>query len=127
MYIALKHAHLFALGLSFLVFFVRGLLMMRESNLLNHRALLIGPHIINLLLIASGIALAVSLQLSPSEQPWLLVKIVALFVYIGLGVMTFKHPKMMVRKVLWISALFVFAFIVSIAKSRNPLGFLAGF
>jgi uncharacterized membrane protein SirB2 len=98
---------------------------MRQSSVASHRAFLIGPHAINALLIGSGIALAVSLHLSPTEQPWLAAKLAALLVYIALGVMTFKHPSLAVRKLLWILALVVFAFIVSVAETKNPLGFLA--
>lgn len=125
MYEILKHSHLTALLISFTLFFVRGLLMMRESNASKHRAFLIAPHIINFILIGTGICLAVTLHLNPANQPWLAVKLIALVAYIVLGVLTFKHPVMMVRKTLWLSALIVFAFIVSVAISKNPLGFLA--
>ena len=125
MYEILKHTHLTALALSFLLFFIRGLLMMRESPLGKHRALIITPHVINLLLIGSGISLAVFMHLSPGNQPWLLVKLVALVLYIALGVLTFKHPKLFVRKIFWLLALIIFAFIVSVAQSKNPLGFFA--
>ncbi len=127
MYDILKHTHLTVLALSFLLFFVRGYLMMRESPISKHRALLITPHIVNLLLIGSGIGLAVFLHLSPGNQPWLAVKLVALILYIALGILTFKHPKLAVRKILWLSALIVFAFIVSVAQSKNPYGFFARF
>ena len=121
----LKHTHLTALGISFLLFFVRGYLMMRESPFGKNRALVITPHIVNLLLIGSGISLAVFLHLNPGNQPWLVVKLVALVLYIVLGILTFKHPKLLVRKILWLLALLVFAFIVSVAVSKNPLGFFA--
>lgn len=123
--VILKHTHLTALALSFLLFFIRGYLMMRESNASKHRAFLIAPHIINLLLIGSGIALAVVMHFNPANQPWLATKLIALFVYITLGILTFKHPVLKIRKLLWVSALIVFAFIVSVAQSKNPLGFFA--
>jgi len=99
--------------------------MMRESPISKHRALVITPHVINLLLIGSGISLAVFMHLSPGNQPWLMVKLVALVLYIALGVLTFKHPKLFVRKIFWLLALIIFAFIVSVAQSKNPLGFFA--
>lgn len=123
--VILKHTHLTALAISFLLFFVRGYLMMRGSNASKHRAFLIAPHIVNLLLIGSGIALAVVLHFNPANQPWLAVKLVALVIYIALGVLTFKHPSLKIRKILWLSALIVFAFIISVAQSKNPLGFFA--
>lgn len=121
----LKHIHLTALAISFFLFFIRGYLMMRESNASKHRAFLIAPHIVNLLLIGSGIALAVVMHFNPANQPWLVVKLTALVIYIALGILTFKHPSIKVRKILWLSALAVFAFIVSVAQSKNPLGFFA--
>lgn len=124
--VILKHTHLTALALSFLLFFIRGYLMMRDSSASKHRVFLIAPHIVNLLLIGSGIALAVVMHFNPANQPWLAVKLVALVVYIALGILTFKHPVLKIRKILWISALVVFAFIVSVAQSKNPLGFFAG-
>lgn len=126
MYEILKHTHLTALAISFLLFFVRGCLMMRESTSAKHKIFLIAPHIVNLVLIVSGISLAVLLHLNPASQPWLATKLVALVIYIALGIATFKHPKLQVRKILWLLALIVFAFIVSVAESKNPLGFLAG-
>lgn len=125
MYLILKHIHLTVIVISFLLFFVRGNLMMRESTLAKHKLFLIVPHIVNLILIATGISLAVVLQINPADQPWLAIKLVALVVYIALGILTFKHPKPQVRKVLWLLALIVFAFIVSIAESKSPLGFFA--
>jgi len=67
------------------------------------------------------------MHLSLSNQPWLLVKLVALVLYIALGVLTFKHPKLIMRKTFWLLTLIVFAFIVSVAQSKNPLGFFAKF
>ena len=123
--IILKHIHLTALAISFFLFFICGYLMLRESNASKHRAFLIAPHIVNLLLIGSGIALAVVMHFNPANQPWLVVKLTALVIYIALGILTFKHPSIKVRKILWLSALVVFAFIVSVAQSKNPLGFFA--
>ncbi len=125
MYEILKHTHLTALAVSFLLFFVRGYLMMRQSNASKHRIFLIAPHIVNLILIGTGISLAVLLHLNPASESWLAAKLVALVIYIILGVLTFKHPSINVRKALWLLALVVFAFIVSVAQSKNPLGFFA--
>lgn len=126
MYEILKHTHLTAIVISFILFFVRGNLMMRNSNKAKHKVFLIAPHIVNLILIASGISLAVVMHFNPATQPWLTVKLVALVIYIALGILTFKHPSLRVRKVLWVVSLLVFAFIVSVAESKNPLGFFAG-
>ena len=99
--------------------------MMRESINAKHKFFLIAPHLVNLVLIGSGLALAIFLHLTPGSQPWLAVKLGALLIYIALGVAPFKHPKLQVRKVLWVIALVLLAFIVSVAESKSPLGFFA--
>jgi uncharacterized membrane protein SirB2 len=125
MYETLKYLHIIAVITSFLLFFIRGQLMMRESINAKHKLFLITPHIVSLILIASGIGLAITLHINPATQPWLAVKLAALVVYIALGILTFKHSSLKVRKILWLVALIIFAFIVSVAESKNPLGFFA--
>ena len=123
MYAILKHSHLLIIAIAFILFFVRGILMMRKSNAASHKIFKIAPHILYTLLIGTGIGLVVALNLSPLEQPWLLAKLIALVAYIVLGVLTFKHPNPTIRKILWLVTLIVFAYIVSVAHSKNPLGF----
>ena len=125
MYIILKHSHLLIIGIAFVAFFIRGILMMRQSPATNHRVFKIAPHILYTLLIATGVGLAIQLDISPIAQPWLLAKILALALYIVLGVLAFKHPNLTIRKILWVFALIVFAYIVSVAHSKKVLGFFA--
>lgn len=123
MYLALKHIHLTFVALSLLAFFVRGIWLFMNSGMLSKKWVKILPHIISTILLVSGIVLAVELNMSPGSQPWIMAKIIGLVVYIGLGVAAFKIPNPTGRKLLWISALIVFAYIVSVAISKNPLGF----
>lgn len=125
MYLALKHIHLTFVALSLLAFFVRGFWLFMNSSMLSKRWVKILPHIISTILLVSGIVLAVHLSMSPGSQPWLMAKIVGLIAYIGLGVAAFKVPNPNARKLLWISALIVFAYIVSVAISKSPLGFFS--
>lgn len=123
MYLALKHIHLTFAVLSLLAFFVRGIWLFTNSGMLGKKWVKILPHIVSTFLLASGIILAVHLSMSPGSQPWLMAKIAGLIAYIGLGVAAFKVSNPVARKVCWVSALVVFAYIVSVAISRNPLGF----
>lgn len=123
MYLALKHIHLTFVFLSLLAFFVRGLWLFMNSSMLTKKWVKILPHIISTILLVSGIVLAVHLGMSPGSQPWLMAKIIGLIVYIGLGVAAFKVPNPTARKVLWVIALVVFAYMVSVAMSKNPMGF----
>jgi uncharacterized membrane protein SirB2 len=125
MYALLKHAHLLIIAIAFLVFVTRGIFMMRNNTLAYHKIFNIIPHIFYTLLIATGIGLAIQQHLSPLEQPWLLAKLIALVVFVILGVLAFKHPSLLIRKVLWLFALVVFIYIASVAQSKNPLGFLS--
>jgi uncharacterized membrane protein SirB2 len=125
MYAMLKHSHLLIIAIAFIVFFVRGILMLRSAPAASHAFFKIAPHIFYTLLLATGISLVVQLQLSPMAQPWLLAKLIALVVFIVLGVLAFKHPNVTVRKIVWLLALVVFVYIASVAMSKNPLGFFA--
>jgi len=120
----LKQLHMLFAFISLLGFITRGVWMLRESPLLRQRWVRILPHINDTLLLVSAISLAVLMGLSPGAHPWLMTKILALFVYIGLGVLAFRHPRKPVRTLAWLAALAVFMFIVSVAFSKQPLGFL---
>ena len=83
------------------------------------------PALVDTLLLASAIALAWTLRLSPLDKPWVLAKIVALVVYIALGIVALKpEAPLPVRAASWVAALAVFGYIVSVAIAKNPRGFL---
>lgn len=124
MYLALKHTHLVFVALSLLFFILRGLWLFTSSPLLTKKWAKILPHIISTLLLASGIVLALHLGISPGSQPWLLAKIIALVVYIGLGVATFKVANRGLSTGLWLAALVTFAYMIIVAISKDPLGFI---
>ncbi len=119
----LKHLHMTFALLSFLGFFLRGIWMMTGSPLLQSKPVKVLPHINDTLLLVTAVALAFLIGYSPFQHGWLLTKIVALFVYIGLGVLAFRHPTRAVRIGAWAAALIVFLYIVSVAFSKDPLGF----
>jgi uncharacterized membrane protein SirB2 len=124
-YIALKHIHLTFVVLSLLAFFVRGIWLFMNSGMLGKKWVKILPHIISTILLVSGVVLAVHLSMSPGSQPWLMAKIIGLIVYIGLGVAAFKVPNPTASKLLWVSALLVFAYILSVAITKSALGFFS--
>lgn len=123
MYLALKHIHLTFVVLSLIAFFVRGIWLFMNSAMLSKKWVKILPHFISTILLVSGIVLAVHLSMSPGSQPWLMAKIIGLIAYIGLGVAAFKASNPTARKLLWVSALVIFAYIVSVAITRSPAGF----
>jgi uncharacterized membrane protein SirB2 len=98
--------------------------MLNGSGLLNKKIMKIAPHIINTLMLLSGIGIAVYLGLSPGDHPWLLAKLIGIVIFIALGIVAFKASKPAVRAGLWILALVVFIDIAAIAISKSPWGLL---
>ena len=97
--------------------------MASEHPLLQHRAAKVLPHIIDTLLLGSAITLLFILHLSPLAQPWLIAKIIALLVYIGLGMVALRLGRTRKTKVIaWILALLTVVYIVSVAYSKSPWG-----
>jgi len=82
------------------------------------------PHVIDSVLLLSALTLAWMLRLTPSAAPWLLAKIIGLLLYIGLGVVALRPGgPLAVRATAWAAALLTFGWIVSVAVTKNPLGF----
>ena len=124
----LKTIHVSCAILSFGGFFIRGIWILRGSALLQHRWVKIFPHIVDTVLLASAIIMAVSLRQSPLEQPWLAAKIVALLVYIGLGIVALGHGRSQTTRLYaWLLGLLVFTYIAAVALSKSTLGWLVYF
>jgi len=123
-----KTIHVGCALLSIFGFTVRGVLMLRDSAILQMRLLKIAPHTIDTLLLGSAIWLAVQYGLSPADNPWLMAKIIALLVYISLGTVALKRGKTnKVRSIAWVAALVVFAYIVAVAVHTSPLVVCIGY
>lgn len=123
-YFALKTLHVSAAALSYSLFVLRGLWMMGDSPMLAQRWVRIVPHLVDTVLLAAAIALAVMSRQYPLQMDWLTAKVAALIVYIVLGSVAIKHGRTLgVRVLAWVAAQLVFAYIVAVALTRNPLVF----
>jgi len=108
--------------ISYSLFVLRGVWMLRASALLQQRWVKVVPHIVDSVLLLSAITLALQLSLSPLATPWLMTKIIALLLYILLGTLALKRGKTRtIRLLCWLSAQVVFIYIVSVALTHNPL------
>lgn len=126
LYLAIKYLHVACVGLSGLGFFLRGVLMLVDSPRLQHRALRIVPHVNDSLLLAAAIALAAMSGQYPFVADWVTAKVFGLIGYIILGSLALKTGRSKpVRFTCWVLALLTFVYIVSVARTRTPLGFLA--
>jgi uncharacterized membrane protein SirB2 len=125
-YLAVKAIHQSAVALSFAGFFARGLGAFADAPWVRARAAKTLPHIVDSVLLLSALWLAWMLRLNPVEAPWLLAKIIGLLAYIGLGMVALKEGRPRWQRALaWLAALAVFGYIVSVALTKNPLGFIA--
>jgi len=118
----LKSLHITCVILSFILFFLRGIWMLRDSPVMRQRWVRIAPHSVDTVLLVSAIALAWQLGYTPFNSPWLAAKIVALLLYIGLGLLAFRFAKTtQLRLIAWLSAQLAFFYIVAAAITHDPL------
>ena len=119
-YLIIKPLHVSFVLVSYSLFLLRGIWMLRASPQLQRPWVRILPHVNDTFLLVSGVTLAVITHQSPGSHPWLAAKIAALVVYIGLGTVAFKRRKLWA----WLAAQAVFFYIVAVAVTRHPLPFL---
>ena len=125
MYSVLKLVHVGAAVVSISGFALRGLWMLRGSALLEHRLVRILPHIVDTILLLSGIALVWLMQLQVTGQPWLMTKLIAVVVYIGLGMVALRRGRTLaIRAVAFSLALATFAYIAGLALSKSLFSWL---
>jgi uncharacterized membrane protein SirB2 len=120
-YAVIKYVHLATVVTSLALFFVRGLWMILDSSQLEGRWVRVLPHVNDTVLLVAGVWLAFELRLSPAAAPWLTAKLVALLVYIGLGMLALRPGRTKrARVAAWVAALAVFGYIVAVAVTRSP-------
>ncbi len=127
LYVAIKYLHIACVVLSISGFCLRGLLLMRNSALARRRWLRILPHVNDTILLTAGIVLTVLIAQYPFLDGWLTAKFFGLIAYIVLGALALKPgrpPRL--RLAAGGAAVAVFGWIVSVALSKDGLGFLAG-
>jgi uncharacterized membrane protein SirB2 len=118
----IKILHLSSVVLSYSLFFMRGIWVLRASPIMQQRWVKIAPHLIDTVLLGSAITLAVMLGISPLSAPWLAAKICALLIYIVLGSFALKRAKAREAKLaFWLSAQAVFFYIVLTAWAHDPM------
>ncbi|MBK6555490.1 MAG: SirB2 family protein [Rhodocyclaceae bacterium] len=128
MYLAVKSLHVACVIVSITGFFMRGWLTFADSPAMGRRWLKWAPHVNDTVLLAAAISLAVMSEQYPLAQSWLTAKIVGLLVYILLGMLALKPGRSRgARIAAWLAALVVFAYVVAVALTRDPAGFLAWF
>lgn len=121
-YAALKSIHVGSVAASYTLFFLRGVWMMRDSPRLAQRWMKVVPHVVDTVLLASAVTMAVMIRQYPFVAGWLMAKVIGLVIYIALGMIALKRGRSKrIRVTAWIAAQCVFFYIVAVALTRNPL------
>ena len=122
-YFALKHLHMSFAALSGILFFIRGILMLRrkDGTPLPQKTLLDrGSYIVDTVLLASALTLMVWSAQYPFVTLWITVKVLAVVAYIVVGVVALKRGKTRgIRAGAFIAALLIFAYIVKLAVTKQ--------
>lgn len=126
MYLAVKYVHVISVVLSLTGFFLRGVLMMRDSPVLGARWIRVLPHINDTVLLIAALTLAAMTHQYPFVVGWVTAKVFGVIAYIILGTLALRQASTRgMRIACWLASMAVFGWIVSVALTRQPLGFLA--
>ncbi len=119
-YLVIKQIHMTSAAVSISLFLLRGIWMSQDSPRLQALWVRVLPHLVDTTLLVSAISMAILSHQYPGQQSWLTAKVVALLLYIGLGMVALKRGRnRTIRLVAWIAALLVFGYIVAVALSRQ--------
>lgn len=118
----LKHLHIGSVAVSYALFWLRGVWVIRASTILQQTWVHVVPHAVDTVLLGSAIALAWRIGVSPFAAPWLMAKLLALAVYIGLGFVAIRFARTRrTHLVAWVLAQGVFLYIVGVAVAKDVL------
>ena len=115
----IKSIHVLCALLSISGFIYRGFLKLNNPDKLAKKWLKISPHIIDTILLLSAIYLVFASQYYPTLFNWVTVKIIALVLYIILGLLTLRFCKTRTGVLVsFILAVTTFAYIIFVARTK---------
>lgn len=124
--ILLKNLHMGLALLSIGGFILRFTWKQTGHGLFEHRLTRVLPHVVDTFFLAAGIGLAINIAQYPFREPWLTAKVFGLLAYIVLGSFALKRAQSArVQYIAFVCALFSFAWIGSVARSRDAWGFFS--
>ena len=125
-YLAIRTFHESAVALSVTGFAVRGVAGLFGARWVRGRVAKTLPHVVDTALLTSALMLVTMLHVNPFATPWLQAKMSGLVAYIVLGAIALRpgvHRAW--RACAGLGALATVGWIVSVAFTKDPLGFLA--
>ena len=126
-YLPLRAVHIGCAILTITLFVARGLLMLADSRWQHHPLVRWTPVAVDTVLFTTALMLTTIIHQYPFTTAWLTVKVSLLVVYIVLGSIALRHGRTpRIRRAAFVAALAAVAFLVTVARTHQPLGFLAG-
>jgi uncharacterized membrane protein SirB2 len=123
-YADIKWIHVAAVLTTGLLFFARGVGMWIGSPIGMSASVRYVSYAVDTTLLTAALMLTTLTHQSPLAQPWLATKIVLLVAYIALGSMALKRgTTLRSRRTSFIAAIACYGYILSVALTREPLGF----
>ncbi len=119
----IKLLHLSFILLSISSFVGRVILSETQPLLLKQTLFKVAPHIINGVLLFTGFILVFQGNWMSIEHNWIMAKLVAVIIYIGLGILVMRYRGML-RWLAFTGAMLCFAYIGIVAVTKNALFFL---
>jgi uncharacterized membrane protein SirB2 len=117
--------HISCVLISGSLFCLRGLLMLAGSAHSNHVMLRWLSYAIDTALLGAALLLMTLLHQYPIQQNWLTAKLLLIVVYVVLGVFALRRGRTYrVRAGCFAAAVLVYLFVISVARTHDPLGVL---
>jgi len=124
-YLTVKLIHQGAVVLSVAGFALRGAGLLAGAAWARGRVAKRLPHLVDTVLLLSALLLAWMLRLNPAQAPWLMAKIIGLVLSVALGMLALRPGRPpALRVAAGVAALATVGWIVSVALTKSPLGFL---
>ncbi len=119
-YFWVKHLHVTCVALSVSLFVLRGTLELRSKPWRQWRLLRVAPHIVDTVLLGSALWLAWRIGQYPFVDAWLTAKVLALLLYIGLGMRALgRNTPQALRLPYFAGALLSVGYIVGVALTHS--------
>jgi uncharacterized membrane protein SirB2 len=127
-YLPIKNVHIAMVLLSGSLFIVRGLLVLNGKTWAMSSPLRYLSYSIDTVLLTAALMLATMLPGAVFANGWLSVKLVLLVIYVVLGSFALKRGRTLkTRWLFFIAAVSVYAFMLSVARTHQPLGWFWSF
>jgi len=126
MFLTIKTIHMCCALISFTGFLFRSYLMVIDSRWLNHKLILVMPHLVDTVFLLSGFTMAFMLNIGLFAQGWLTMKIFLLMFYLlFVGIALNRGKTKYIRIIAFLMGVFTFVYIVGIAGNKTVISWFA--